>query len=598
MVASEGQTLTEQTLALLLAFLERGQEDGITSPMSPLRSLVQTMEDGLGGLLPDKYFLSALDPGQGKTSAVCHFIKAWKDRGFTSSSSVLIALSRIEEIKTYVQLSGLSKGDFGVLTTDDGANGLGLPSHSHGEARVLFTTQQMIDSRTKGRSFTDASEFHFRGQPRNLRLWDEEFSPDEPTILYQDELSALLGPLRPKFPEFVESLEKLIEAFRTSEPGVLPSALQASFKSAPSYKDLTDAGVRRLSQANLGTLKALGSIDSTSASLVSDPSYGLILIGSRPRVPRDFAPAIILDASGRVKETYSLWEKHRGNLVRLPAAVNDYSYLEINVWETASGKDTLETEEGRAKFLRPIADEINTKSKSRWLIIHKKDNGGELVIPELRSLVTANAAERVVGLTWGRHHGTNAFRDFSNVVILGQQTYRETDYLALAHAASGLPVAAISAEDIARIREGEYKHHLLQALCRGSTRKSRYGFAGHCNVYLITSPRRGLPEILRGMFPGVELRGWQEREVVLSGRIGEAAGLLREAFGNPEVSSIPKQAVRNAMGMKTQTFSKSVLAKPTFHQFLTGFGLAMTNKAFVRTRVDQTSETLDTISEF
>ncbi len=80
---------------------------------------------------------------------------------------------------------------------------------------------------------------------------------------------------------------------------------------------------------------------------------------------------VILDASGRVRETYALWETERGGLVRLKEAPKDYSPLKIKVWDKGGGKASFFR--NGEELARGVAAAINERPTERWLVVHQKD---------------------------------------------------------------------------------------------------------------------------------------------------------------------------------------------------------------------------------
>lgn len=119
-MAFEG-TIAAQALQSVQSFLaDKGSS--LSGPgVKAITALLETLEAGLNGRLDPVYFLSSIDPGMGKTLSVSMFLKAWKDRGSLPAKSVLIGVSRLSEIRTYVEMSGLEATDFGVLTSDTAA---------------------------------------------------------------------------------------------------------------------------------------------------------------------------------------------------------------------------------------------------------------------------------------------------------------------------------------------------------------------------------------------------------------------------------------------------------------------------------------------
>jgi hypothetical protein len=79
--------------------------------------------------------------------------------------------------------------------------------------------------------------------------------------------------------------------------------------------------------------------------LYKDDFSGVTTITYRESLPREFAPLLVLDASGSLRLTYELWEKGRGNLVALFSPGKTYTNLTIHHWlERRSGycqKQTL-----------------------------------------------------------------------------------------------------------------------------------------------------------------------------------------------------------------------------------------------------------------
>jgi hypothetical protein len=280
-------------------------------------------------------------------------------------------------------------------------------------------------------------------------------------------------------------------------------------------------------------------------------------------LPSDFAPVIIADASGRVRGTYAAWERHLGNLVRLPAAASDYRNLDVKLWQRPSGKQAMEDPRKRDEVLQGIADAINEDDDGDWLVIHYKQN--EDLIENLKALV-AHRPDRVRGLHWGNHHGTNEFSDVRNVVLIGLITYRRSGYMAIA-LASGVPANELSDADT-EMREGERAHHYLQAACRGSVRRVSHGVAGHMRLFVIATPSQNPRDFFRRIFPGCSIADWNS-ETGLSGKVGLAAEYLRSRFSDPSVMRVRKGEVREAVGISaTGSFTTQIMKHPGFLEFL------------------------------
>jgi hypothetical protein len=537
--------------------------------LDAISALLRTLEDGLHGRLSDNFFLASIDPGIGKTLSGSRFLKAWKDAGFTPQVGVLIAVSRRDEINTYIIQSCLAPEDFAVLTRDEALNALGTARPA--SAPVLFTTQQMIGSRTKtGRPLASLSEFHFRGEPRVLRIWDETMMPEEPLTVRVDDLGLLASPLRHTAPEFIQAVQQLQQELWGLSAGseiTVPDDITAK---APK-KGVSDR-----------TAEIVGCLSCVAGKTVqiADTGHGdRYLVGGSVPLPHDFTPAVILDASGRVRPTYRLWEEHRGDLIRLPVAVNDYRRLDLHLWQRGTGKGTMNRAGVQQEIAEALAKVIEGENdKAEWLIVHYKGYGG--IVDELKARVPNS--RRINTLTWGRHHGTNAFADVHNVIVIGQLTYRPIDYQALACAASGLPVATVEAEiDLEDLRWGEFQHHLLQALCRASVRRSQNGIAGACRAWVISTPSAQTEQRVRETFPGCRFVNWDPVTPEVSQRVQQAITFMHRRLGEG-ATEIGKAEMRAHLGMtNANNFKRDVVGLPAFQDALRDAGLRDETRKFV-----------------
>jgi hypothetical protein len=220
-----------------------------------------------------------------------------------------------------------------------------------------------------------------------------------------------------------------------------------------------------------------------------------------------------------------------------------------------------------------IAAEDDT---AEWLVIHYKGYGG--IVDELKALVPNS--RRINTLTWGRHHGTNIFADVHNVIVIGQLTYRPIDYQALACAASGLPAATVEAKiDLENLRWGEFQHHLLQALCRASVRRSQNGIAGACRAWVISTPSAQTEQRVRDTFPGCRLFDWEPLTPKVSERVRQAIAFIQQRRTEGAVE-IRKAELRTHLGMSVNNFRRDVVALPAFQNALKDAELWETTQTF------------------
>jgi hypothetical protein len=563
-VRSKGDKLLDEAFAVLTNQLhDFGSVIDETTEIA-LKAVQEHMVHMLVGELREpKVYLSSLDPGKGKTEAVCALLKAWKHNDFRPEGSILIGLSRLEEIRSYINRSGLEENDFAVLV--DKSNDMNTVDPAiRAEARVLFTTHEMIYRRTQAGPFEELDCYQFRGRPRSLRIWDESLLPAQPMTLRLDGINALMEPLRPIAPDLAERIDSLSTAVGDSAVGDLITVPQ---ELALCQTERLRAALSPVQWENLGRLACLAG---HQALLQNCNRYGPQLVAASRRLPGDFAPAIVLDASGRVRHTYRVWEQHGDNLVRLPEAATDYANLTVHHWNRAANKEVLADTAARQSVLQVIADLINASpSDEEWLIIHHKTTGKSAVPKDLQALV--DHPDRLRFVHWGNHHGTNDYRQVRRVVVIGLWNYADAAYAA--HHMAALPRQeglSVTKEQLDAIKAGEHQHHLLQAICRANVRNSAYGMCGDCEVYVIG---RMKPELLTETFPGAAIRDWQPIQRSLKGRAADVAEEIERRFSDPSIINVPKRELWSAVGFSSNKQLANSLKRPDLQRWMANQGL-------------------------
>lgn len=522
-----------------------------------ITALLAALDQGLNGTLAHGYHLSAIDPGVGKSLSVSSFLQVWKEQGFEPSGSVLIGLSRLEEIQTYLDNSCLTNADIAVLTSDKTFNGLGVPRADHGNARVMFTTQQMIESRTRGRSFAEAAEFHYQGQPRTLRIWDESFLPAEGLSIRADNLACLPSALRHKHPEYAQAAQEFVTELWASNGSTDITIRKDLAKPPQAVKTTAGKEFRE-------TLESLERLNSPSTSVTRSSNGDVRLIGASTPIPADFAPVIILDASGRVRSTYGLWESNDAPLRRLPAAVKDYKNLQVHVWERAAGKEALTNPAARDEIAQAVAEAIREHPSGNWLIISYKDQPLEKEV--IKALKENMPTGGLHFLTWGMHHGTNAYKDCNNIVLVGQLHYGTTAYKALAAALGHTQNPETPNEAERLLKAGELQHHWLQALTRASVRNSQGNLAGACRAFVVASPGMEAAKLLHGVFPGSSVDVWQPKLKEATGQAGMLMDILTKARAD-DALPLPKKVITQQLGIEAPNLSR-LLKRPIVRDYL------------------------------
>ncbi|WP_259781416.1 DEAD/DEAH box helicase family protein [Aestuariispira ectoiniformans] len=531
--------------------------------------MADTLQRMAEGTCPPRYYLSSLDPGVGKTKTITHFIKILLQSQDHFGVSVLICVSRLDEIAKLAHELELQKDEFAVFTSNDDLNELGAENSN--EARVLFTTQQMIEKRCDGLNFCDVEAFHYRGHAREVRIWDEAILPGQTITVNRDEIAHLFAPLRKAHPQLTDAVESFFNALRNAEDGakVQVPNLEEDFN-----VDLNDVlGLLSGShQSHRDAASGLWQLSGRSATVRRDGAIGNTALDFRDTLPEDLMPLLVLDASGRVRTTYRHWKERRGNLVMLSHAAKQYQNLNIYVWNKGGGKSSFQRES--QALIDGIVSTINTKPREEWLVVHHKP-GTNLDIPsQVRDLVDGDKG-RIHFIHWGNHHGTNAYAHIKNVILAGTLFYRPSQYEALGRLGSGYaPDQALTRHDYEAVQVGEHSHLILQALCRGAVRKCINDACAPCDAYIIAAANSGIRQALPSIFPGCHVRRWQPIEKVLRGKVGAAIKRIQEHLELSPDTLITFKEVASTIGMSDmKNFRRSVRRNPDFEEALLALGV-------------------------
>ncbi|MBC2665678.1 hypothetical protein H7F51_09090 [Novosphingobium flavum] len=571
--------LPEEALRLLVEWQTSRSSSIDTSTTTAFQALFGRMASLLHGPAPTglpQFYLASLDPGKGKTEAACAFLKAWASLNFQPGGGVLVAVSRLDEVDAYIERSGLADDQFAVLVAQDANVGL-KGRRDRTNAPVLFTTHEMIRRRTRGEPFSKVGAFHFHSRPRSCRIWDESLLPAIPATLRLDAIQGLLEPARPVLGEAITLVEDLIEKVSNTLPG-------NTVDIDPEFCVEGGHG-KKLQGRDRERWEALVAWAGDDVVVTKSNRRGLELVGTTDRLPDDFAPAVILDASGRVRHTYRTWEANGSQLVRLPSATNNYAKLTIHHWDRACSRSTFDNPDDRAELLQVAANLINAEPDRRWLVVHHQPRGDWDAPTQLPPLIDGHGdASRVKFVHWGNHHGTNDFRDIDRVLVLGLW-HLPTTVLQAYHLATMDPEEQSPnlQDDIRGMATGEHQHNLLQAICRASVRNSIDGVCGDCAAYVIGRiAGADTKAVLRDTFPGATAGDWRPLEAPLRGQAAAVAGVIEGRFADPEVISIRKADLRAAVGIERSQGLAQVLSRPDVGRWLAERGLGVTSRTVAR----------------
>nr|WP_087573325.1 hypothetical protein [Sphingomonas sp. CDS-1] len=513
--------------------------------------------------------LSSMDPGEGKSSAICDFLRFWKEEGFSQHHGALIVLSRHEEIRSYVDRAGFSRRHYAVTVAEgDAMNEMGLSDPD--AAPILFTTHEKLRRWTAGRSFADADKFHYLGRPRALRIWDESFLPAQPVTVRLDVLKGIPAAIRLIDPKATAQLDAFTAVSDSAEHRCIVQLPQELYAPKSTLAALSDTQKREWNAAT--------SILGREAIILRDNRMGRVLASATAPLPADFLPALVLDASGRLRETYRAMEETGAPIRRLPGTGRSYSRLTVHHWDRASSRSALNAPEARREILEGAASVINAAPAEEWLIIHHQARGGDTVLDELKAQV-ANP-ERLHFVNWGRHNATNAYRHVRKVLVLSLWHMTDAAYTAHHIAASGrVPSQGLDRETLSRVAAGEHRHNLLQAICRANVRNGADGVCGDCEAYVIGKAGKDTKALLAETFPGAAIRDWRPFGAgELTGRSLDVAEEIRRLFAAGGTERVRKIDIRKAVGFSSAPELAQVLARPAFKAWLVDEGLALGTK--------------------
>jgi hypothetical protein len=501
---------------------------------SALSSLIDCMERITTGRTDRKVFLSSLDPGIGKTSALQAFVRSTlRDPAF-SKTGILICINNYREIEAFASALIEEFPDrIGVWITKDknltdpatiekhelAGLLLGLTLTDNAQAQVLITTHERITREMKDHgSFELAEGLHFNGRPRVLRVWDEAWSPSLPITINAWRATRVLSCFAEEYPALASQLNAFLQRVLVGNDGdnlQVPDYVEQYDFDRHSFLEVGPEG----NDEDAELLEFLYAVSGKSVAIRKDGKRGSTMLTFKDVMPTNIAPLVVLDASGRVRVFYDDL-RERGVIHMLKSATKNYRPLQVHHWDRGGGKSAFRDPGSRPSIIEGIAKTIASGPLEAWLVVHHREGRG---VPDLRPLIREKVDQLCTGdvrplvrfLSWGMHRASNAFVDVSNVVLAGLLILPPSAYDAGKRIGAGLRPRWGKVTDLALsdYQLGEHASDILQALCRTSVRRSVGEYCGHCNAYLI-SKGHDVPNILKFVFPGIEeIKSW--RPVVL-----------------------------------------------------------------------------------
>ena len=274
----------------------------------------------------------------GKTTTVICFLRALLASNAHTDVAALVCVRRKDQIEAIVKEANLDPDDFAVLTADPELNGLGCGSPP--KARVLFTTHSMIEKRCERTgSFERVAAFHYQGEPRAVRIWDEAILPGQPLTISRDALALLLAPLRGRYPALVGDIENLFTSLKTTKSGTVICLPDLAEVHDVDLNEVLELVAERPEQELAA--EVLWFLFGEHVTVRQDGALGNTMLDYKDTLPDDIKPLLALDASARVRTVYDCWQEGRGGITKLPTAPKRYDDLSIHVWNRGGGKSAF-----------------------------------------------------------------------------------------------------------------------------------------------------------------------------------------------------------------------------------------------------------------
>jgi hypothetical protein len=298
-----------------------------------------------------KFYVSSLACGTGKTVSMLEAVKhLGKDTG------VIIFLNRVLQIEEQIKELGLSNDEFSTLVSDAYPETQALGNRDRSAARILFTTQQMLEARVKdGTPFAEIKDFWFEGKPRAVRIWDEAIQPTKSQTFNNYDLARTYGKfgqarLYPKLTSQLLAFAKELDD--TPDKAVIQIP---AFFDNPELQNTTLEGMLD-PFSDQDDRKGVEDLYKLSGRVVRVRNIDRVTALSYEDIfPDDAAPMLVLDASGHLRSVYDQWQKSRKNLCRLHSPGKFYRGLKIHHWERGSGRDQFKP---KGRSLKTIIDGI------------------------------------------------------------------------------------------------------------------------------------------------------------------------------------------------------------------------------------------------
>ncbi|MES2337099.1 MAG: hypothetical protein V4537_03260 [Pseudomonadota bacterium] len=496
----------------------------------------------LNGRSTPETLVFPFEAGTGKSRGIQKYLAGYKARRFLPDEGVLIVLSRRDEIHSYIQGAGLTGNEYGVLDSQSPKERASTYGGNirHNDAPILFTTSQLIAARC-GKDFNEFKDLFYRGNPRALRLWDEEFRFADVVSITNDDLAVMRAAVRyfdPRLATALEALEARLSMAGDGDQIMIP--VLPTMHRVGSVHPLDD--------------KQRASITGISGKCARiSKAQGLTYITAEARrLPANIAPLMVFDASARVSSAYTLMGNAGLPVLVMPGTNLSYRNARFFHMRKGAGRGSLRGKPGRLENVIFEASEKINEDEEPWIVVYN-DVPGLHIVDKLSSACTL--PERIKFVKWGDHRASNDYRLIENIMCIGLLRYSDAGYEKVHLSALGKYKNRDA--EIAGIRESEAMSHMLQAFGRCNMRNYADGACGDCDIYIVDS-HSNMNKLLEATFPDCILAKWEPKVVALSKKQREVLAYISRIKAAIGVDGIKKSSVYRTLKIDKSYFGKIV----------------------------------------
>lgn len=499
----------------------------------------------------------ALPTGLGKTQSIIAFISALSELGY-DDISVAVCTSKIEalcDLKRALERQGVSPDSIGLVHSYKYEDSIAkaylsgehelpplyasLPStdvNTIGGRQFLLLTHQ----RVKGKYGIDRFNV-YKGQPRDLFIWDESLIVSDTFTFDADEMDASLAffetrekgrtEVRQEAVIYLrEGIDMIKTEIRRQQEGrhenVKPRVIRFSPLESHEIGDYKDSlgeeevaePLKGLLDVSQESLRVLTNVEQRGGVL----TYNLV-------VPKELTNMVILDASHNIRELANMDDTIKA--VDLNKDLVSYENVTVNQLRYPSGRASMKKEFKKRSRQRKITKEIASVIKSipdneGILIFVFKEKFDvdykDILLKDLRKYgidtekqikVTIGDSvclkPRFVILTWGNETSLSQHSYCCNVILAG---VLHRSHLDIGSAIVGQKqdlTMPLNSRDIRRVLQSEVVHCVYQAMSRGSCRVIVGSKTKPMNVWLIHS--RDIRHLISEVMPALNWRDWEGR---------------------------------------------------------------------------------------